>query len=61
MLTFRVLKSEFLIHSGPENLKKFRQKNSWKQINQTVLNFFPVQKLVFDYLWNCQKMEFGQK
>ena len=24
----------FLTHSGPENLKKSRPKNSWKQINQ---------------------------
>ena len=27
----------------------------------TVLNFFPVQKLIFGYFWNCKKMDFGQK
>ena len=46
----------FLAHRGPKNLKKFRQKNSWNQINQkkifreiaflTVLNFFLVQQLI---------------
>ena len=58
-------------HSGPENLKKSSQKNSWNQINQNlffreiaflaVLNFFPSSKIDF---WPClklQKMEFGEK
>ena len=43
-------------HSEPENLKQSRQKNSWNQINQfheiaclAVLNFFPVQKLIFGH------------
>ena len=60
-------------HSGwPENLKKVQaKKNSWNQINQkifceiaflAVLNFFPVQKLIFGHFWNCKKkIEFGQK
>ena len=49
-------------HSGPENVKKSRQKNSWNQINPNfffvklhfwrVLNFFPVQKLIFGHFWN---------
>ena len=52
------------LHSGlnisrPENLKKSRQKNSSNQINEkiifcaiaflAVLNFFPVQKLIFGH------------
>ena len=36
-----VLFTKHTSHSGPENLKKSRQKNSWNQINRT---FFP---------WNC--------
>ena len=43
------------IHSGPENFKKSRQKNSLNQINNfflheiafpVVLKFFPIQKLI---------------
>ena len=51
-------------HSGPENLKKSRQKNSWnqKKIREisflTVLNFVLVQKLIFGHFWNCKKNNF---
>ena len=48
-----------------------RPKNSWNQTNQkkffreiaflAVLNFFPVQKLIFGQFWNCKKMEFHEK
>ena len=46
------------------------QKNSWNQINQfffreiaflSVLNFFPVQKLLFGHFWNCKKWNFVKK
>ena len=52
------------LHSGPENFKKSSQKNSWNQINPIffreiaflpVLNFFPIQKLIFGHFWNCKK------
>ena len=58
-----------LRHSGPENWKKSRQKNLRNQINQffshetaflAVLNFFPVQKLIFGHFWNGKKIEFVQ-
>jgi len=62
-------------HSGPDYLKKSRQKktkkNSWNQINQkkflreiaflTVLNFFPTSKIDFLSIFEMAKMEFGAK
>ena len=57
-------------HSGPENLKKSRQKNSWNTISQknfreiaflAVLNFFPCSKIYFWPFLKWQKMKFGQK
>ena len=44
--------------------QRSRQKISWNQINHfffvklhfwQVLNFFPVQKLIFGHFWNCKK------
>ena len=55
------------IHSGPENLKKSRQKNSW---NQKIISWncifgsfklFPSSKIDFWPFLKLQKMEFGQK
>ena len=57
-------------HSGPENLKKSKPKNSWNQINQFFsreiafladLNFFPVQKLIFGHFWICKKWNLVKK
>ena len=39
-----------------------KKKNSWNQLNPffceivflAVLNFFPVQKLIFGHFWNCK-------
>ena len=49
-----------LVYSGPENLKKSRQKNSWNQINEfaflAVLNFFPVQKFIFGHFGNFENL-----
>ena len=53
-------------HSALKNRKIVqniaRQKNSWNQINQfreiaflTVLNFFPLKKLIFGHFWNGKK------
>ena len=40
-------------HSGPENLKKYRQKSSWNQINKKIfLAVFPVQKYIFEIAKN---------
>ena len=59
-----------LIHSGPENLKKSRQKKLVKSNISiffvklpflAVLNFSPVQKNDFWPFLKCKKMEFGQK
>ena len=58
-----------MLHSGPENLKMSRQKNSWNQINQfffvklllEVLNFFPRSKIDFWPFFKLQKMDFCQK
>ena len=57
--------ARYLIWKSP------RQKNSWNQINQKiffreiaflqVLNFFPVQKLIFGHFWNCKKWILVQK
>ena len=55
------------MHSGPENLKKSRQKNSWNQINQRFFSWtcifgsFPSSKIVFCPFLKLQKMEFDQK
>ena len=59
------------MHRRPENLKKSRQKNSWNQIKPNfffreiaflaVLNFFPVQKLIFGHFWNCKKWNLVKK
>ena len=67
----RNLVHSFPLHSGPENLKKATQKNSWNQINQNfflhqivflvVLNFFPVQKLIFGHFRNCKKWNLVNK
>ena len=48
------------VHSGPEKLKKSKQKNSWNQINSeiaflAVLNFFLVPKMIFGHFWKCKK------
>ena len=57
-------------HSGPENLKKSRQKkNSWNQANQFFLwnynsssfKLFPRSKIDFCPFLKWQKMDFGQK
>ena len=61
-----------IIHSGPENLKKSRQKNSWNQINKKNFFFswncisgsfklFPSSKIEFWPFLKLQKMEVGQK
>ena len=70
-----LLKFTWIDHSitqrpGPENSKKFRQKNSCKQINQNfcfreiaflaVLNFFSSSEIDFWPFLNLQKMEFDQ-
>ena len=59
-----------LLHSGPENLKRSKKKNSWNQINQFFFSWncifgsfklFPSSKIdVWPFL-KLQKMEFGQK
>ena len=54
------------IHSGPENLKKSRQKNSWNKKNPWNCIFgsfklFPSSKIDFWPFLKSQKMEFGQK
>ena len=54
---------------GTENLKKVQgKKNSWNQINQfreiaflAVLNFFPVEKLIFGHFWYCKKCNLAKK
>ena len=53
-------------HSGPENLKKSRQKNSWNQINQffswnCIFGSFPSSKIDFWPFLKLEKMKFGQK
>ena len=57
-------------HSGPENLKKSRQKNLWNQINPiffreiaflAVLNFFPLKKIILGHFWNCKKWNLVKK
>ena len=56
-------KKSLLRVTSQKFLKKSRQKNSWNQINKkthkiaflVVLNFFPVQKLIFGYFWNCKR------
>ena len=63
--------SEEPSHSGPENLKKCRQKkNSRNQINQNIFlwncisgsfKLFPSSKIDFWSFLKLQKMEFGQK
>ena len=59
-----------LWHSGPENLKKSRQKNSWHQINQFFFSWncifgnfilFPCSEIDFWPLLKLQKMEFVLK
>ena len=56
-----------IAHSGPEILKKSRQKNSWIQINQKIFSSncifgsFPSSKIDFWPILKLQKMEFGQK
>ena len=62
-----------LQNNGPEYFKKSRPKNcEIKKINFTnffsreiaflaVLNFFPVQKLIFGLFLKLQKIDFGQK
>ena len=59
------------LHSGPENLKKSRQKKlvksnqSKKKIPEmaflAVLNFFPVQKFIFGHSCNCKKWNLVKK
>ena len=52
-------------HSGPENLKKSRQINQnffFREIAfLAVLNFFPVQNLIFGHFWNGQKWNLVKK
>ena len=62
---------EILIHSRPENLKKSRSKKLVKSNKSkyffceiaflAVLNFFPVQKLIFGHFWNCKKWNLGKQ
>ena len=69
---FLVYEFEFVLwhHSGPENLKKSRQKNLWNQINQIFFTWncilgsfklFPSSKIDFWPFLKLQKMKFGQK
>ena len=57
---------QILLHNGPENFKKSRQKKLEKSKKSklfffreiaflAVLNFSPVQKLIFAHFWNCKK------
>ena len=58
------------VHSGPENLKKSRQKNSWNQINQKIfswncifgsIKFFPTSKIDFLVIFKIEKNGFWAK
>ena len=58
-----------MVHSGPENLKKSRQKKSWNQIYQFFFSWnctfgsfklFPSSKIDLA-IFEIEKMEFGQK
>ena len=61
----------FQIHGGPENLKKSRPKKLVKSNKSNlffrkiaflaVLNFFPVQKLIFGHFWNGKKWNWVKK
>ena len=50
-----------------KKLVKSNKSISWKNFlnifheKYSVLNFFPVQKLIFGHFWNCEKNYFGQK
>ena len=74
MGTFRnhnllIVRAQVTVHSGPENLKKSRQKNSWNEIYQknfreiaflAVLNFSQFKKR-FLTIFEIAKNGFGQK
>ena len=55
---------------GTENLKKSRPNISWNQINKifvreiaflAVLNFFPIQNMIFGHIWNGNKWNLVKK
>ena len=61
-------------HPEPQRARKVKKlqakKNSWNQINPiffreiaflAVLNFFPVQKLIFSHFLNCKKWKLAKK